>query len=67
MLTENDGPPYTGGRETTMAARKSGASAKGSEKPKLDQRLLELGRKSQQSKKKSMSVKEVNRMLGRMR
>lgn len=50
-----------------MAARKNGVAEKASPKPKLDERLLQLGRKSQQSKKKSMSVNDVLRMVAHQR
>jgi hypothetical protein len=50
-----------------MTARKNGTTEKSSPKPKLDERLLELGRKAQASKKKSMSVAEVLREVARRR
>ncbi len=50
-----------------MAARKNRPAVKSTSKPKADERLLELGRKAQASKKKSMSVAEVLQEVARRR
>lgn len=50
-----------------MQTRKNGASDKMPQKPKLNERLMELGRRSQQSQKRSMSVAEVLKEVARRR
>lgn len=50
-----------------MTARKNGPAEKSTSKTKVDERLIELGRKAQASKKKSMSVADVLQEVARRR